>query len=295
MNWDDFRYVLALARGGTLTRAASSLGVHYTSVARRIAQAEASLGTQLFHHGRRDHVLTEAGEELVRVAERMEDEVFALDRELLGKDATLSGTLRVGMVGSMARALGADLAEFADNHPDIDLQLTCGLTMHSLTRREADVAVRASASPGDQLVGRRVSAIQLAPYAHKALVARMEGRPWSEWPWVRMEDRVGGTMGKEWLDAHAPGWSGPFLLDDWDVMEHHIATGVLAGMSATGMERVFPDLVRLADPMPFSMSLWVLTHPDLRHTARVRAFMRFISGRLKRLFDEPGDTTSSEP
>ncbi len=284
MNWDDFRYVLALARGGTLAKAATSLGVHYTSVARRIERVESDMGARLFDHGRREHVLTDAGQELVQVAERMENEVFALDRELLGKDTRLSGPLRIATVPSVAGGLAADMAEFAAAHPDIDLQITCAVGMHNLTRREADVALRVSGAPPPHLIGRRVTEMFLAPFAAQSLVDRMGDRPLSEWPWIRVEQRLGGTLGANWLNTHAPGWTGPMVLDDYSVVETVLSRGVAAGFSALGLGVLYPQMVQIGPPLPHSMGVWVLTHPDLRGTARVRAFMQFIAPRLKRIY-----------
>jgi DNA-binding transcriptional LysR family regulator len=286
MNWDDFRYVLALGRARTLAAAAESLGVHYTSVARRIQQTEASLGTRLFEHGRREHTLTPAGEELLQIAERIENEVFVLDRALLGKDARLSGTLRVAMTQWLAIHLAKDFAEFSEEHRDIDLQITIATDLHNLSRREADVALRFSNSPPEHLVGRRVATMWLAPYATKELVERMGDRPLSEWPWVEMDPKTGPTLGKEWLDVHAAGRRPPFTLDDYQLAGHLMLEGVVANFAPNGSEQLYPNVVRIGDWLPFKMGVWVLTHPALRNTARIRAFMQFIAPRMKALYPD---------
>jgi DNA-binding transcriptional LysR family regulator len=283
MNWDDFRYVLALGRAKTLAGAASRLGVHYTSVSRRIAQTEEAMGTRLFDHGRREHVLTPAGEELLRVAERIENEVFALDRELLGQDAQLSGPLRVAMTSWNAVHLAEDLAEFSEAHPEIALQLTCAIDLHNLTRREADVAIRITNTPPEHLLGRRVATMRLAPFATKSLIERMGSRPLSEWPWVENDPKLGPTMGLDWMRTHASGWRTPFTVDDYHTAGRMVIDGVAAGFAPNGLDTLYPDVVRIGDWLPFEMGMWVLTHPDLRNTARVREFMRFIAPCIKRI------------
>lgn len=283
MNWDDLRFVLALGRSGTLAGAAQSLGVHYTSVARRVEQFEDSLGTRLFDHHPRKQVLTPAGEELMRVAERMENEVFAVDRELLGKDARLSGQLRIATIDTIAMIHCKDLAEFADLHPAVELELAAELNLHSLSKREADVALRVTKKPPEHLVGRHVATIRFAPFAMPELIERVgAGTPMEAWPWVHWADQRGRPQWKSWRDQTAAGRHRVITVDNGAVFTQMVESGSCAGFLPGATAALNPALQRIGPWQPeLDIPLWILTHPDLRHTARIRAFMNFMGPRMK--------------
>jgi len=283
MNWDDLRFVLAVGRGGTLAAASQSLGVHYTSVARRVKQFEDSLGTQLFDHYPRKLVLTSAGEELMRVAERMENEVFAVDRGLMGKDARLSGPLRIASTDTIAMIHSQDFAEFAELHPAVSLELTSGIGLQNLSKREADVALRSTKKPPEHLVGRQVATLRFAPFAMPSLIERVGAEtPMDTWPWVHWIDQVRRAEWTSWLDHVAAGSGNVILVDNGAVFTQMVESGCCAGFlpSATGANN--PALQRIGRWRPeLDIPLWILTHPDLRQTARIRSFMSFMGPRMK--------------
>jgi len=283
MNWDDLRFVLALGRSGTLTGASKSLGVHYTSVARRVKQFEDSLGTRLFDHHPRRQVLTPAGEELMRVAERMENEVFAVDRELLGKDARLSGPLRIATLDTIAMYHSRDLAEFAELHPAVELDVTVGYGVQNLSRREADIAMRTTRNPPEHLVGRKVATLRFAPFAMPELVERCGAETASEaWPWVEWADQAGGSAWKSWLDQATIGTRTVITVDNGAVFTQLVESGSCAGFLPAVSAALNPGLQRIGPWRPeLDTPLWILTHPDLRDTARIRAFMNFMAPRMK--------------
>ena len=283
MNWDDLRFVLAVGRGGTLAAAAQSLGVHYTSVARRVKQFEDSLGTQLFDHYPRKLVLTPAGEELMRVAERMENEVFAVDRELMGKDARLSGPLRIASTDTIAMIHCQDFAEFAEIHPAVTLELTSGIGLQNLSKREADVALRSTKKPPEHLVGRQVATLRFAPFAMPSLIERVGAEtPMDAWPWVHWIDQARRAGWASWLDQVAAGSGNVITVDNGAVFTQMVESGSCAGYLPGALGALNPALQRIGPWQPeLDIPLWILTHPDLRHTARIRAFMSFIGPRMK--------------
>jgi DNA-binding transcriptional LysR family regulator len=272
MNWDDLRYVLALGRTGTLVGAAASLGVHYTSVARRVKQFEDSLGTQLFDHHPREQVLTAAGEELMRVAERMEIEVIALDRKLLGKDARLSGQLRIATIDTIAMAHCKDLADFADLHPAVELEIAAELNLHNLTKK-----------PPEHLVGRQVAILRFAPFAMPELIEKVgAGTPMAAWPWVHWVQQGDRPAWSPWLEQVAVGRGRVISVNNGAVFTEMVESGNCAGFLPLAAAALNPTLKQIGPWRPeLDIPLWILTHPELRHTARIRAFMEFMGPRMK--------------
>jgi DNA-binding transcriptional LysR family regulator len=270
--------ILAIGRAQSLSGAARALGLNHSTVFRRINGIEERTGVRFFERLPHGYFVTDAGETALAYAERIEGEVHALGREILGQDMRLSGKVRVtapeGIAMTIAPAL---LAEFRRMHPDVTIQLDGGAPALDLVRREADVAVRATRSPPDASLGRRVCEFRFAFYATAAYLEAQPARPVAEHDFCVID----GTL--EWLV--------PLLWKKKDQAEQRVVfTGghtlsvieaTSAGMGLTllpcYMGDVEPRLRRATSPFePLTLELWLLTHPDLRHTARVKALMAFL-------------------
>src|ERR1700677_2020355 len=143
IDWDDVRYFLAVARGGSVRAAAERLGVNHSTVLRRIAQLEKHLGAQMFEKLPSGYRLTAAGEEVLELANQMEASSHQLETRVLGRDQSVRGLLRVTLAPPLAtHLLMPDFAEFARLHPDIEIEIQSSGELANLTNREADVAIR---------------------------------------------------------------------------------------------------------------------------------------------------------
>src|SRR4051794_13401767 len=143
IDWDDVRYFLAVARGGSVRAAAEHLGVNHATVLRRIAQLEERLGVQMFEKLPSGYRLTSAGEEVLEFAGQMETSSLQLETRVFGRDQSVRGRLRVTLAPPLAtHLLMPDLADFARRHPDIEMEILSSGELANLTNREADVAIR---------------------------------------------------------------------------------------------------------------------------------------------------------
>src|SRR6202522_3720015 len=143
IDWDDVRYFLAVARGGSVRAAAERLGVNHSTVLRRIAQLEERLGAQMFEKLPSGYRLTGAGEEVLEFAEQMEASSNRLETRVFGRDESVRGLLRVTLAPTLAtHLLMPDFADFARLHPDIEMEILSSGDLANLTNREADVAIR---------------------------------------------------------------------------------------------------------------------------------------------------------
>ncbi|HED18017.1 MAG TPA: LysR family transcriptional regulator [Gammaproteobacteria bacterium] len=163
--WDDFRTMLAVCREGTLSGAARLLGVNHSTVFRRVNALEDKLGVRLFERLPEGYAMTEAGESVREAGERIEDEVFGLSRKLVGRDLGLHGTLRVTAPDAFAiKRLTPLLVRFSKRYPDIRLELSMANHYLDLTRHETDVAIRATTTPPETVIGRRLCALVTTVY-----------------------------------------------------------------------------------------------------------------------------------
>ncbi|KQT93109.1 LysR family transcriptional regulator [Methylobacterium sp. Leaf469] len=275
MDWDDFRLVRSVAEHGGLARAAEHLGINPSTAFRRLAGIEAALDTTLFDRHRAGYALTGAGLAMVEAAGRMEADVARFTRELAGQDRSPVGDLRITTpAGLVADMLMPVLARFTVRYPRIRLHLLVSEEALNLSRHDADVALRASDTPAANLVGRRLATIAWAVYGR----SEFTGRPTEECPWVVPGDGVAGGRFVRFRESHAAAERVVLTLNTVLGLREAVEAGIGVGPLPCWSADARPGLVRLSDHLPeLSAGLWLLTHPDLRHAARVRAFMDFMT------------------
>jgi len=281
--WDDLRVVLAVARAGSLAEAARALGVNHSTVFRRLNTFEEQLGVRLFERLANGYALTIAGEEMRASAERVEQEIDRLDRRITGQDLRLQGTLAITTTDTLASCvLAPHLVAFKRAHPAIELNLLLENQYVNLSKRQADIAIRPTLSPPDTLVGRRIAAIAFAPFVSAHLLTDKPNPHLGDLDWIAVDESLAHLAADKWFRATLPGAN--------VVMRSNSLTGLMAAaVSGMGVAMLpcfigdpSPVLTRLADPVDAAASaLWLLTHEDLHHTARVRAFMDFMADALK--------------
>ncbi|WP_299362663.1 LysR family transcriptional regulator [uncultured Paracoccus sp.] len=274
-NWDDLKLFLAVAQAGTLSGAARTLGVNHSTVFRRIGGFEETLGVRLFDRLPNGYALTAAGEAMQESALRVEEEMVAIGRRVTGRDLRLSGTVRITTVDMLAQGLlPRHLAAFQRAYPGIELELTVGNAALSLTRREADVALRVGNQPPETLVGRRVGRLVFAVYGSAG--AGDAETPLTERAWIGFDAEHAPLVRR--LAAFLPQVRPTFRVNSVAAALAAARAGIGLATLPCGLADPEPGLVRVADlPDDFALDLWLLTHEDLRRTARIRVFMDFLA------------------
>lgn len=279
IDWDDLRYVLAVADHASLAAAARALGVNHTTVLRRVTAFEARLKVRLFDRLPSGYALTAAGEEILAMARELSGQVAALERKILGQDLRLDGSLRVTTTDTlMAGLLPPLLARFLQDHPGITLEVTTANQLANLTKRDADVAIRPAADPPETLVGRKVADVAFAVYARPGTTGATGGAR----RWVGTDASLAGTVAARWLAAEVPDAAVVLRADSMMGMAEAAAAGIGAAVLPCYLGDRWPGLERLGGVIDNPRSaLWVLTHEDLRRTARVSTFTEFMIRELR--------------
>lgn len=280
MEWDDYRHFLAIEQAGSVLGAAKQLGVNHTTVLRRIASLERRLGVRLFERLRTGYTPTPAGEELRNVILGVRQVLLDVEYRLSGKDLQLSGVVRIATTDTLSHGLLLPhLRAFRQLHPHIQLQIIGSNQIVSLTRREADIAIRATNQPPDNMLGRKIGLARSAIYgALSYLDERGHDLASDRHDWIGLDETLAHLPEYRWLERRIPSERIVLRLNN---LLHKIAV-VKAGHGIAPLlcflaERE-PDLIRLTEPEPlFDTDIWLLSHPDLRRVARVRAFMEFIT------------------
>ncbi len=276
MHWDDLQHFLAIRDAGSISGASQRLGVNHSTVLRRVASLERTLGARLFDRLPSGYTLTEAGHQLAEQLGGLAERIESSARQLAGGDLEIKGTLRLTTTDTIAHGLLMPaLRSFGERHPQVRLQVTIANTFLNLTQREADVAVRGSNHPPENLIGRRAGSIRTAPYASRAYLkslGRAAARDRQAWRWVGLDESLAHLEQARWLAANVEPARVAMRLDSLVAMVDAVAAGVGVGMLLTPLAEARRELVQIEPPLPqLDTQLWVLTHPDLRHVARVRA------------------------
>ncbi len=282
IDWDDVRYFLAVARGGSVRAAAQRLGVNHSTVLRRVAQLEERLAAQMFEKQPSGYRLTAAGEEVLEFANQMEASSHQLETRVFGRDQSVRGLLRVTLPPFLAtHLLMPDIADFARLHPDIEMEIVSTGEVANLTNRDADVAIR-------MVADRKTLPLNLHALKGPNLLA-------------------GIYMSRERLAAWRADASDPIrpivlsnqALPAWTAEGEVRATGIpfrtpdaeaqiAAARQGIGMTRLpcfVGDAEQLLTRVPgidlkSPATIWLLTQGETRKTKRVRLFTEFISHRL---------------
>lgn len=274
--WDDLRFALALARHRRLSAAARAVGATHTTVARRVQALEASLGVRLFDDVGDGYQPTVAGLQVIEAAERTEAEMLALEARVLGGDARLAGPLRVSTMDLLFQRYQGAFTRFLARYPAVELTVISTDNETSLIRREADIALRLTNQPSEQLIGRKIGRVEFAVYASRALAERVgAGAPLSAYPWLHWDERLDGRWLEGWLATHAPGASVALRIDlSTLAIRQAISAGFGVHFYAVAEGDAEPGWVRLTDVQAeFTRDVWLLTLPGIRTSSRVRAFL----------------------
>ncbi len=280
IDWNDLRMFLGVFRAGSLRGAARALHLNHATVNRRLKALEAGFGSRLFDRTPDGFAPTQAGGDLLEYAERIEDELFQAQQKIAGRDTELSGELTVSLPFAILRGfLAPDLRAFSELYPGINLNLELTDRFSDLVRLEADVSVRMAHDVSDDVVGRRLIQYAKAIYAAPEIAEGLKsssGMPSENQCWIGWHD---GDSENAWVR----GTPYPNLPVRHNLPNHALQLEMARAGSGLSMLPCFlgdgdPGLLRVPGTAPVAdRAIWLLLRPDLRRTARVRAFVDFIA------------------
>ncbi|MBI5067323.1 MAG: LysR family transcriptional regulator [Deltaproteobacteria bacterium] len=290
LDWNALQHLLALARGGSLDRAAEALRVDPSTVSRRVRALEEAVGARLFDRTARGHQLTSVGKRLFDSAERVEGEVGAMEREAAHADHRLAGTVTIATSDAVGRhLLSPVLARFRDRHPLVDFQVVADVRPANVVRREADMALRLSRPRQALLASRRLAVLGHGLYGARHYLERHPFRgagALEEHVLLGYDAGLAGIPEARWLDERGGGARWALRANRVDLMLEAVAHGmglaVLPCYAAAGDPRL---VCLLGAAEVVRRELWLVLHRDSRRTARIRAFADFLAAELGRMKD----------
>ncbi len=286
-NWNDLRFFLELSRRGRLVSAARKLHVDHTTVSRRIAALEEELNVRLFDKSPLGYKLTDAGMRLLPHAEQMEARSNHLYQDISGKDARLSGTVRLAAPeGLSAHIIAHYMGQFREMHPDIELELMAESRRTSLSKREADIAITLARPDAGRVIAWKLCDYRLRLYGSEHYLARhakiSKADALSEHDFISYIDDLIQLPELRFLDQVIK--DPHVVFRSTSVMAQYSAALDGIGLSLVHCFMADPDsrlIPVLPDEIFIDREYWLVVHEDLRHVARVDAVCRFLTRLLK--------------
>ena len=283
LDWDHVRHFLEVVRSGSVSQAALRLGVNQTTVSRRVSALEALLGKQLFERSAGGWVVTPLGERLVAPAEQMAEEVNAIARQVVADSQELSGQLRITLAEICTRQLAMPaIKAFAQEYPNVDIEIVATTKELDLAARDADVALRSTDEPPPNLVGKRIAQLAYAIYGTEEYLNCVQADPNDEdLPCITW---IGdGRTRPPWIEKSFPKSRRIYRTSSLEVMFQMAQEGLGIAQMPCALCDPDPGLRRLpARFVEAGWGLWVLSHVDLRTTARVRIFRDYLVAALEK-------------
>ena len=280
MNWNSLKVFLSIARRGSLSGAANDLDVNHTTIFRRLKAFEAQIGGQLFERINNQYELTTLGHELLDLAQNIENSFDSIGRYIIGKDFQPKGIVKITAPNNIAyRYLPRYISEFNCLYPEIHVELLVSNQEFNMSNREADIAVRATSSPPEHLVGRQVGTLNWSVFGSKRYTDRF-GLP-NDKEELANHSLIGATGAMRnlptfvWLDKH---FADQVITrcNDLTAMSYFAESGL--GLAFLPDDQLRPEITRLFGVQENKPSnLWLLTHPDLRNVERIKLVMQHLT------------------
>ncbi|MAI07949.1 MAG: hypothetical protein CMF61_03230 [Magnetococcales bacterium] len=285
-NWDDYHYFLNVARTGSLKAAGAVMKVNQSTVFRRINALEEKLQVKLFTRHKQGYTLTEVGEGIFKDIEGIENVIHSVVRRMSGQDVSLSGRIKVSTTASIAFAwLPKYLKAFKQHYPDIKLDVEITQKHANLARREADVVISAGNSRSDTMIGRALSPIDFVLCAHKDYLKskpKWNAGYYQGYEFLMPNEFFSGFKVRDNLMKKLTDSQVVLLCDQFSGLYNFCLQGMGVALLPKYLYKKGDGLIELeelADPNP--NHIWILTHPDLKHTARIKVFMEFMRKAVK--------------
>ncbi|MEM7546986.1 MAG: LysR family transcriptional regulator [Pseudomonadota bacterium] len=287
LTWDDIRLIHEISSSGTLSGAARALRVTHPTVFRRLNAIEEKLGVRFFQRSRTGYAQTRAAEEICSLYERLHDAVDVAERRITGQDLRPSGVVRVTTTDSLLFGwLSSALAGFRLEYPEIRLAVVVSNDFLNLSRREADIAVRPSISPPNAMSIKKIGAIEQGIYISRKLLSHRPAREaLSMHPWIGPDDSIHYPALQNWMkenDCFARcQYRSNSVLDMFVATKHGLGISILPNYLATSCD----ELVKCGGDLPdMTTDLWLVTHPDLRRTERIKLLVEWIDRASRDVF-----------
>lgn len=286
-SWDDYKIFLAVVENKNFSNAAKKLHVNHTTVFRRINALEDNLKTKLFEKTPQGNVLTIAGAQLYDDIKGLNEKIEIAGRKILGQDIKLKGSIKLATSDTLGFTVLPELIkEFNKIHPEIFIDLIISPQAYDLSRREADIALRVTENPPQYLVGRNLGKIKaVVAYSKKNAPKKKKSleQILSHDNWIIGSEQLNSHKNNRWLLQNCTSQKFVAAANHMIGIAKLVQSGVGYGIIPNYLTKILPNLVGLHRIEELDISLWILTHEDLRNNARIKVLMDFLAKKIKKI------------
>ena len=277
MDWDDFKFVQAVAQTGSVRRAGESLGVHGSTVARRLDQLERRVGTRLFARTPRGMEITPAGGQIIELLDRVAAELDQVERSLKSRGTVLTGPVALAAPPALTRIMVIPvLGELYRQHPDIEVALPAGPPLENLQQGQADLALWMTDDPPEDLIGRPLATVMACAYATPDCAGTVaDGASGGGGRWIGPADPT--SLPARVRMRHFPELPLGLAVDDVGLILAALEAGLGVGLLPCHLGDASESLVRAGSLEPVRLGdVWLFSRPDARGVARIQAVSAFL-------------------
>ena len=281
MDWSNLEYFLSVARGGSLSKAASKLDVNHSTVARRLDKLESDLNVKLFNRRNKGYELTKHGLALEQEAKVVEEQIFQIQRVFQSKEAELSGTLTVTKPMNGGVNMTSLFCDFKTHYPDIDIFLKSASAHTDLSSQEADLSIQLTNSPPDNLVGKKIGRLPINIYGSSDYFKNLKNMDIEELEWIVWVDESNVLDMESFIRKNISEPKIIFKTNVYNEVFDYMSAGVgVSLISSFGLPPVHNLKRFMPDKYIFEQDLWLLYHPDVRGNAKINVFKKFLISNL---------------
>ncbi|TBR44201.1 LysR family transcriptional regulator [Marinomonas agarivorans] len=284
MDWNSLKVLALIAHKGSISSAAKALGVNYTTVFRRMESLEKEVGGKLFQRGAKGYIATPLAEELLIFANKMRDGAEHIERHIVGREFQPRGVVKITAPFRIANHyLPHVLKQIAQIYPDISFEIFSSNAAVNLDTRHADIAIRATTAPPEHLIGRKVLSIPWAMFVSPSFLQKYDAEPTiatlADYPLIGGTGNMLNLPAFTWLEKHHFE-SIAIRCDELTAMSSYAENDY--GIAFLPLDQQRDKLVKLdIFPAGKTSDLWILTHPDLRRTERIRIVAEHLTQYFK--------------
>jgi len=282
--WDDIQFLLALIRNGSVRGAAAALKVNHATVSRRMKALEHRFGSRLVQRTPDGYALTSDGQVIYDSGKKIEHELGIATQLVQGSDEAVSGKVRITLTDVLLQLVSPALTALLTEHPRLELETSVSAQLSDIARRNADIALRLTTQPPDDLVGKKLRKMPIAVYAAKSLGLDPNTVDLNTIAWIRWQEPWRQGSHETWPRDRYPDARVSMRVDSYAALEQMVTLGIGVALLTPWSANHRDDLVQLTDTIDeLGIDLWVLIHPDLRGVRRMKVVIDALAQKIDQL------------
>lgn len=276
LDWSRLRYILAVVQAGSAAAAARQLGVNHSTIVRHIQQFEQQQQIRVFDHLPSGYRLTEQGAAFLEAAQQIDHAVTKLERKIQGEEQALSGTITLTTTDSLQSMVIEAVTAFQRQHTGVHIEWLITNQQLNLNTMEADIAIRPTNKPPENLISRRIGQLEFGVYGSTDVVKKYPAI--DQAPWVGFSEPFAQNGPAQWLKKNIQADKVVTRCNSFVMAQKLVEQGIGYGVLVSQLADTSPVLQKMENNT--EVKLWLLTHEDMLRSRKIVACLDFLQKEL---------------